>query len=163
MGEQEVGAGLELGLSETPGSFLGTDFPWTSWHNKLYSIVLNVLCGVFCDSRFHNISTHIFYAHSTRGWLGSVSSFHSGVSCAIVVTEHLKLESSEDFSTHLRYLGWCNPNSWARVGLLSICSLSTGLRLSCNVEVTVQLDLIHCSWLSPCISILSISEHRQSS
>ena len=142
---------------------VGNWLPLDRWHNKLYSTVLSALWGVFCDSRFHNISTHIFYAHSTRGWLGSVSSFHSGVSCAIVVTGHLKLESSEDCFTHLRCLGWCNPNSWARVRPLSICSLSTGLGLSCNVEVTVQLDLIHCSWLSPCISILSISEHHQSS
>ena len=155
--------GIKLGLSETSGALLGTDSPWTHWHNKLYSTVLSALRGVFCDSRFHNISTHIFYAHSTRGWLGSVSSFHLGVSCDIVVTGHLKLESSEGFCTHLWCLGWCNPNSWARVRPLSICSLSIGLRLSCNVEVTVQLDLIHCSWLSPCINILSISEHRQSS
>ena len=44
---------IKLDLSETSGSLLGTDSPWTRWHNKLYS--LSVLRGVFCDSRFHNI------------------------------------------------------------------------------------------------------------
>ena len=48
-------AGIKLGLSETSGSLLGTDSPWTCWHNKPYSTILSVLWGVFCDSRFHNI------------------------------------------------------------------------------------------------------------
>ena len=48
--------GKKLGLSETSGSLLGTDSPWTRWRNKLYATVLSVLQGVFCNSGFHNIS-----------------------------------------------------------------------------------------------------------
>ena len=46
--------GIKLGLSETSGSLLGTDFPWTHWCNKPHSTVLSALQGVFCDYRFHN-------------------------------------------------------------------------------------------------------------
>ena len=49
-----VVGGIKLGLSETSGSLLGTDSPWSRWCNKLYSTVLRVLWGVFCDSGFHN-------------------------------------------------------------------------------------------------------------
>ena len=37
--------GIKLGLSETE-SLLGTDSPWTRWHNKLYSTVLE--CSARC-------------------------------------------------------------------------------------------------------------------
>ena len=52
-----VAGGIKLGLPETSGSLLGTDSPWTHWNNKLYSTVLSVLRGVFCDSGFHNSIT----------------------------------------------------------------------------------------------------------
>ena len=50
--------GIKLGLSETSGSLLGTDCPWTRWHNKLYLTILSVLRGVFCNSGFHNTCCH---------------------------------------------------------------------------------------------------------
>ena len=53
---------LPLTLSETSGSFLGTDSPWTHWRNKLCFTVLSVLRGVFCDSGFHSQRT------KTPGW-----------------------------------------------------------------------------------------------
>ena len=58
MGER----GIKQGLSETSGSFLGTDSPWTHWRNKLCFTVLSVLRGVFCDSGFHSQRT------KTPGW-----------------------------------------------------------------------------------------------
>ena len=39
---------------KSSGSLLGSDSPWTCWCNKLYSTVVNVLQGVFCDSGFYN-------------------------------------------------------------------------------------------------------------
>ena len=44
-------------VSERP-SFISTGgyknwSPWTLWHNRLYSTVLSVLRGVFCNSGFH--------------------------------------------------------------------------------------------------------------
>ena len=41
---------MKLGSSETSGSLLGTDSPWTHRPNKLYSIE-------FWDSGFHNMRT----------------------------------------------------------------------------------------------------------
>ena len=51
---QPGSGGIKPGLSETSGSLLGTDFPWTHWCNKPHSTVLSALQGVFCDYRFHN-------------------------------------------------------------------------------------------------------------
>ena len=44
--------GIKLGLLETSESLLGTDSPWTHWHNKLYSTVLSVskVCFETLDS-----------------------------------------------------------------------------------------------------------------
>ena len=36
-----------------PLAGIKTDSPWTLWCNRLYSTVLSVLRGVFCNSRFH--------------------------------------------------------------------------------------------------------------
>ena len=52
---QSCSGGYKTGSLRTSRS-LGTDSPWICWHYKLYSTVLSVLLGVFCYSRFHNIS-----------------------------------------------------------------------------------------------------------
>ena len=57
---------MKLGLSETSGSLLGTDSPWTHWRNKLYSVV-------FCDAGSHSMRSGLpaegkAQLHTIRFW-----------------------------------------------------------------------------------------------